>query len=122
MHFPEVVSQGYAMLDHAQAGDSVKKAVGERSSGKIAGKVADGTAARWISEREIDPVEIAVPVGKQRRENVAVKFRPSIQNARRSRSACQDGRHGCKMVPIFLLRPVEWDVESACILKGLDPL
>src|SRR5260370_42592343 len=104
MHFPEVVSQGYAMLDHAQAGDSVKKAVGERSSGKIAGQGADGTAARWISEREIDPVEISVTDGKQRRENVAEKYRTSIQYARRSRIGCQEGRHGCKMIPIFLLR------------------
>src|SRR5450631_4620307 len=122
MHFPEVIFERHAMLDHAEAGDGVKRFVGERSPGKISGHVADGAAARGASERKIDSVEIAITVDKQRRQNIAIKLCPRIENARRSRSASQDGRDGSKMVPVFLRCAVEWDVEPACVFESLAPL
>ena len=65
------------MLDHAQAGDGVKGIIGEWSLGKIAGQVLNRAAACWTGERKIDPVEITITIDKQRRQNIAVKLRPT---------------------------------------------
>ena len=83
MHFAEIAFERDAVLDDAHAGSGVEVGVGEGGLGDVAGEIANGTAAGRKGEGEIEGKEVAVAVGEEGGEDIAVILGAGIEDAGR---------------------------------------